>query len=125
MRAIFETFAPEGGHLRYQHSDSDMGHLMGLLDELGVNRVNLGPKIDVRDIRRMMPGAVIEGHMPPQLLRDGTEEEIAQRVASDFTKAGGDGALVVTTAGSISAGTSLDRIKFFMWCVDAFCRYDN
>lgn len=55
MEKLFKEFAPEPNHLRHQHSDSDMGHLMGILNDLGINSVNLGPNIHPLDIRKAMP----------------------------------------------------------------------
>lgn len=122
LKRVLEAMAP-GAALRYQHSDSAMGHLMPQQWELGIRRVNYGPEIDVADIRAAMPGAMIEGHMPPFLLRNGTAAEIEARVVSDFEKAGATGGLVVATAGSTAAGTGMGRMRFFMQVVQDRCRY--
>jgi len=90
---------------RYQHSDSAMGHLLEYQRDLGIRSVNYGPEVDVALIREIQPQAVINGHTPPFLLRDGSPDEIKARVLSDFQKAGGTGGLIVTTAGSLAAGT--------------------
>ena len=45
------------------------------------------------------------------------------RVRSDFEKAGATGGLVITTAGSLAAGTTIDRMRWLMWCVQEETRY--
>lgn len=112
-----------GGAMRYQHSDSAMGHLMDQQRELGINQVNYGPEVDVAEIRRALPGAMILGQMPPFLLRNGSAEQIRNRVIDDFAKAGAGGGLHVTTAGSLSAGTGVGRMRWMMQCVQEHCRY--
>jgi hypothetical protein len=63
--------------------------------------------------------------MPPLLLRNGSPEEIRQRVLNDFRKAGATGGLNVTTAGSLAAGTGVGRMRWLMWVVQNECRYRN
>lgn len=120
---LFKEFAPEPNHTRHQHSDSDMGHLMGILNDLGVNAVNLGPKIHPIDIRKAMPKAVIEGQMPPFTLRNGSFEEIIDLVRRDIDSVGGDGGLVECTAGSVAGGTPIENILVYMWAVEKYGRY--
>lgn len=120
---MFKEFAPLPGHERYQHSDSSMGHLMGILNDVGVNSVNFGPTIHPLDIRKAMPKALINGQMPPFLLRNGTHKEIIETVIRDIESVGRDGGLVETTAGSIAGGTSLENIKVLMWAVGTYGRY--
>ncbi len=122
LEAVLETFAP-GSAARYQHSDSNMEHLLDYQYALGIRSVNYGPEIDVRNIRLKMPGAMINGHMPPFLLRNASPGEIERRVISDFEKAGEGGGLTVTTAGSLAAGTGVGRMRWLMHCVQKHCRY--
>lgn len=124
LHEILEAFAP-GDAARYQHSDSNMEHLLDFQCELGIRSVNYGPGIDVRNIRLKMPGAMINGHMPPFLLRNASPGEIEQRIISDFEKAGDGGGLTVTTAGSLAAGTGVGRMRWLMHCVQKHCRYDS
>ena len=112
-----------GDARRYQHSDSAMGHLLDQQYELGIRDVNYGPSVDAGLIREKMPDAVIHGHTPPLLLRNGSPEEIRLRVISDFEKAGATGGLNVTTAGSLAAGTGVGRMRWLMWVVQNECRY--
>lgn len=112
------------GSWRYQHSDSAMGHLLDDQRELGITSVNYGPEVDAALIREKLPEAVINGHMPPFLLRNGSPDEIKARVISDFQKAGASGGLIVTTAGSLAAGTGVGRMRWYMQLVQENCRYN-
>ena len=123
LQHVLDALAP-GDAVRYQHSDSAMGHLLDYQTALGINEVNYGPKVDVAYIRDKMPGAWIRGQMPPFLLRNGSPEEIEARVAEDFRKAGATGGLELTTAGSLAAGTGVGRMRWFMQAMQKHCRYD-
>jgi uroporphyrinogen decarboxylase len=123
LEAVMDALAPDGAP-RYQHSDSNMEHLIEDQRALGIQTVNYGPEIDVLAIRRKMPDAMIQGHMPPFTLRNAGPEEIRRRVLEDFRKAGGGGLLTVATAGSLAAGTGVGRMRWFMRCVTE-CRYDE
>jgi uroporphyrinogen decarboxylase len=123
LRAVMDEFAPLPGSSRYQHSDSAMAHHLDAQRELGIAAVNYGPEIDPALIRARLPEAVIHGHMPPFLLRNGSPEEIRARVRSDFAKVGSGGRLVIATAGSIPAGTGLGRLRWLMQCVQEETRY--
>jgi uroporphyrinogen decarboxylase len=118
------ALAPDGAR-RHQHSDSAMGHLLDLQYELGIRSVNYGPEVDVALIREKMPDAMIHGQVPPLLLRNGSPQEIRQRVIYDFEHAGGGGGLNLTTAGSLAAGTGVGRMRWFMQVVQSDCRYDQ
>ena len=122
LARVLEAMAP-GDARRYQHSDSAMGHLLETQYELGIRHVNYGPTVDAALIREKMPDAYIHGQMPPFLLRNGSPEEIRERVISDFQKAGQTGGLLVTTAGSLAAGTGVGRMRWLMLCVQDNCRY--
>ena len=124
LEAVLNVMAPQGAR-RYQHSDSAMGHLLDAQRDLGINSVNYGPEVDAALIREKMPQAVINGHTPPLLLRNGSPEEIQARVISDFQKAGASGGLIVTTAGSLAAGTGVGRMRWYMKLVQEHCRYDG
>ncbi|MBN1872779.1 MAG: uroporphyrinogen III decarboxylase [Anaerolineae bacterium] len=130
LRRVMDVMAPldaTGGTarpvIRYQHSDSAMGHLLDMQYELGIRVVNYGPTLDAGLIREKMPDAYIQGQMPPMLLRNGSPEEIRQQVISDFEKAGRTGGLQIATAGSLAAGTGVGRMRWLMWVVQEHCRY--
>jgi uroporphyrinogen decarboxylase len=123
LERVLEAMAPADAR-RYQHSDSAMGHLLDYQYALGIRAVNYGPEVDAALIREKMPAAMILGHMPPFLLRNGSPDEIQARVREDFDKAGGTGGLLVTTAGSLAAGTGVGRMRWLMQVVQDDCRYD-
>ena len=124
MNRVMGAFAPDPEDYRFQHSDSAMGHLLPILSPLGFHAVNFGPTVPASEIRRAMQCAVIEGCVAPNTLRDKPLDAVVAEVKRDFAAVGADGGLVVTTCGSISAGTSLESIRGFMWAVQEFCRYD-
>ena len=123
LERVLAALAP-GAARRYQHSDSAMGHLLDYQYELGIREVNYGPTVDAGLIRAKMPDALIHGHLPPLLLRNGSPAAIRERIVADFVKAGQSGGLNVTTAGSLAAGTGVGRMRWFMWVVQEQCRYD-
>lgn len=124
MKRVFEAFAPEPEDYRYQHSDSEMRHLFPYLAKFDLKAVNFGPTIPVQVIREAMPQAEIHGQIAPMTLRNGRFDAIVAEVKRDFEGAGADGGLLITTAGSISAGTRLESIRQLMWAVQTHCRYD-
>jgi len=123
LEQVLAAMAPPGTR-RYQHSDSAMGHLLDQQRQLGINSVNYGPEVDAALIRQKMPEAIINGQTPPLLLRNGSPEQIKERVIADFQKAGATGGLIVTTAGSLAAGTGVGRMRWYMKLVQDHCRYD-
>ena len=124
LEKVLNALAPSDA-LRYQHSDSTMGHLLEMQYQLGIRSVNYGPEVDVALIREKMPEALINGHLPPFLLRNGGPEAVRERIVADFEKAGSGGGLNVTTAGSLAAGTGVGRMRWFMLVVQEHCRYDR
>lgn len=122
LEQVLNALAP-GDVDRFQHSDSAMYHLLDFQRQLGIRRVNYGPTVDIAHIRQAMPDAVIQGQTPPFLLRNGSPADIRQRVQQDFQKAGDPRKLVVTTAGSLAAGTGVGRIRWYMQCVQEVCRW--
>lgn len=123
LEKVLEAMAP-GNASRYQHSDSAMGHLLDFQSALGIRRVNYGPEVNAALIREKMPAAMIDGHVPPFLLRNGSPDEIRARILDDFEKAGQTGGLTITTAGSLAAGTGVGRMRWMMQVVQDRCRYD-
>ena len=123
LEKLLDAMAP-GDAYRFQHSDSAMGHLLDDQRELGIMHVNYGPTIDVALIREKMPKALIDGHMPPFLLRNGSPEEIKTRLIDDFNKAGQTGGMNIATSGSLAAGTGAGRMRWFMKLTQDHCRYD-
>lgn len=123
LRQVFETFAPGPQDTRYQHSDSAMGHIMPLLNEVGLNGANFGPEIPVQDIRRDIPKAVIHGQLRPWTFARGTDDEVAAEVRRDIAAVGADGGLVIATAGSINPGSLLSGLRAAMHVIQTEGRY--
>ena len=123
VRQIMDEFAPDPADHRFHHSDSAMGHLLPLMSALGYHGVNLGPTVSCSLIRRRLPRAVIHGCVAPNTLRDRGLDGVVEEVKRDFAAVGANGGLVVTTCGSVSAGTTLESIRGFMWAVQEHCRY--
>jgi hypothetical protein len=124
LEKILDAIAP--GHApRYQHYDSALGHLLDVQYALCIRKVNYGPQVDVALIRKKMPKAMIEGRIPPFLLRNGTPKEIRDRIHEDFQKADQNGGLKVTTARSLPAGTSVGRMCWMMKVVQDFAVMTN
>jgi uroporphyrinogen decarboxylase len=124
LERVLDALAPPPS-TRYQHSDSAMAHLIDMQYAVGIRAVNYGPEIDVALIRHRMPEALILGHVPPFLLRNGSPEAIEQRAVDDFHKAGATGRLEVTTAGSLASGTGVGRMRWLMHAVQRHTRYDR
>jgi uroporphyrinogen-III decarboxylase len=124
LEQVLNALAPAPAS-RYQHSDSAMGHHLDAQRSLGISSVNYGPTVDVNLIRQKMPDAVIEGHIPPFLLRNESPEAIRAKVISDFQAVGQEGRLVITTSGSLAAGTGVGRMRWLMQTVQEHCRYDS
>lgn len=122
LQRVMDAMAPPPA-IRYQHSDSAMGHILDMQYELGIRVVNYGPTVDAGLIREKMPDAYIHGQLPPMLLRNGSPEEIKARVIYDFEKAGQNGGLMIATAGSLAAGTGVGRMRYLMQVVQEYCRY--
>ncbi len=123
LARVLDAFAPPPAR-RYQHSDSAMGHHLDAQHALGINAVNYGPEVDIALIREKMPDAVIEGHIPPFMLRNGSPDTIRAKVMADFQTAGEQGRLVIATAGSLAAGTGVGRMRWLMAVVRDHCRYN-
>ncbi len=125
LKQVFETFAPGPHDSRYQHSDSAMGHLMPLLNEVGLNGANFGPTILAAEIRAAIPKAVIHGQLAPWTFARGTDDEVAWEVRRDIQAVGADGGLVIATAGSINAGSRLSGLRAIMSVIQNEGRYDG
>ncbi len=123
LERVLEAMAP-GDAVRYQHSDSAMGHLIPQQRALGINEVNYGPTVDAGLIREQMPDVWIRGQVPPFLVRNGSPDAIQAHIVDDYRKAGASGGLEITTAGSLAAGTGVGRMRWFLQCVQQTCRYD-
>jgi uroporphyrinogen decarboxylase len=123
LEAIFERYAPRPTDQRFQHSDSDMGHLLPILGRLNFTGVNFGPNIRVRHIREYMPKAVINGTLAPFTLSRDHHEGIVREAMRDFDEAREDKGLVFATAGSINNGSRLTGMRLIMSAIQHFGQY--
>lgn len=112
-KMYYDQFAPGPTDTRYYHADSRMTPHLSALGELRVTGVNLGPLDDIEEIRRRLPQTVIHGQVPPMLTINGTPDDVYAACCSDIRRAGGDGGMVLTTAGGLCAG-SWDHLRAFM-----------
>ena len=124
-RAWYDHFSRPGVERRSLHSDSENTHMLGILNELELSDVNLGPTVDPSVIRQKMPKAVIHGQMPPFLLREGTVEQVLAKAKLDIVKVAGDGGLVLDSAGSINDGTPHENVRAMMRAAELYGRYQD
>lgn len=125
LKAIFGRYAPRPGDTRFQHSDSDMGHLLPILGRLKLTGVNFGPKVWVEQIRPHLPGAVIEGVLAPFTFSRDDRAGIVNEFLRDFDQARGGKGLKFATAGSINNGSKLAGMRLIMSAIQHFGRYDR
>lgn len=125
LKRVFEETAPLPHHIRYQHSDSAMGHLMPLLADFNLTGCNFGPTITVQEIRRLMPNTRIDGQMAPFTFMRNDEDAIIAEVKRDCEAAKENDlrGLNFTTAGSINNGSSLKSMRVVMAAIQNFGRY--
>jgi uroporphyrinogen decarboxylase len=122
LRAVFAEFAPGPDDRRYQHSDSDMGHLLEPLSRAGLNVVNFGPKVRFERIRRHLPRAVVHGTLAPFTFMRNDEAAIIAEVRRDMAEARLTLGLVVDTAGSVNDGSRLSSLRVVMGTIQAYGR---
>ena len=122
VQAIFAEFAPQSNDWRYQHSDSDMRHLLATLARANLNAVNFGPKVRFAQIRRHLPRAVVHGTLAPFTFMRNDEEAIIAEVRRDMEEARVTRGLVIETAGSINDGSLLTSMRTVMWTIQTYGR---
>lgn len=122
LQAIFAEFAPGPNDRRYQHSDSDMGHLLEALVRANLNAVNFGPKVRFAQIRRQMSRAVVYGTLAPFTFMRNDEDAIMAEVRRDMLEARPTRGLVIDTAGSINDGSLLSSMRTVMWTIQTYGR---
>jgi len=125
LKAVFERYSPAPHDRRFQHSDSDMGHLLPILGRLNLTGTNFGPRVMVDEIRRHMPTAVIHGQLAPFTFSRNEEENIVREFLRDFEMAREKRGLVFATAGSINNGSRLTGMRLIMSAIQHFGRYDR
>jgi len=121
---VFGYYAPDPGDWRYQHSDSDMAHLLPLMKELDFKGTNFGPTLTVSEIREYCPNAVIEGQLAPFTYSRNEEANMVAEFLRDYEQAREKRGLNFTTAGSINNGSRLTGMRLLMAAIQRYGRYD-
>lgn len=124
LKAVFDELSPDEGDIRYQHSDSNMEHLLPVLGKLNLNGVNFGPTVMIDRIRHYLPKARIEGQLAPFTFMRNDAEAITNEVKRDcmLAKQCGRG-VCLTTAGSINNGSLLTSMYTVMCAIDRYGQY--
>jgi len=125
LKGIFDTYSPDPGDMRGQHSDSAMGHLLPLLGALGLTTVNFGPTLQVAEIRTHLPRAVINGQLAPFTFSRNHELHTVAELLRDFEQGRARRGLVFATAGSINNGSLLTGMRLIMAAIQRCARYDT
>ena len=123
LEAVFARYSPAPGDSRYQHSDSDMGHLLPALGRLDLTGVNFGPNVMPADIRRHLPRAVIHGQLAPFTFSRNEEANMVAEFLRDVGMVRPGKGLVFTTAGSINNGSRLAGMRLLMAAIQEHGRY--
>lgn len=125
VRAVFDRYAPSRGDRRFQHSDSDMGHLLPILKTLGLTGVNLGPNLTIRRIRAHLPDTVIHGQLAPfTFSRNETVRMVAETIR-DYEQARAERGVVFETAGSVNPGSRLSGLRLIMEVIREHCVFER
>jgi len=123
LKRIFDYWSPNPGDKRYQHSDSDMAHLLPILGKLDLTGCNFGPKVLVNEIRKYMPYTRIDGCISPLTFMRNDTEQIIKEAKRDCEMAKETRGLNLTTAGSINYGSLLSSMRTVMYVIQNFGRY--
>ena len=125
LKRVFDYWSPDENDMRYQHSDSDMEHLLPILGKLKFNGVNFGPKVMFDEIRKYLPKARIDGCIAPFTFMRNEREKIYAEATRDCKMAieSGTRGLNLATAGSVNPGSSLASLKLIMQIIQNFGRY--
>ena len=120
---MFGTYAPDPADRRYQHSDSDMAHLLPQLGSLDLKGTNFGPTLSVAEIREHCPNAVIDGQLAPFTYSRNEEANMVAEFLRDFDQARAARGLHFSTAGSINNGSRLSGMRLLMAAIQRYGRY--
>ena len=123
LKGVFDVYSPAPGHSRYQHSDSDMAHLLPILGRLGLTGVNFGPSLSLSQIRTYLPKAEIHGQLAPFTFSRNEEVQIVAETLRDFEMSRAGRGVVFCTAGSINNGSRLSGMRLIMAAIQRYCRY--
>jgi len=124
-REVFGKYASPSSReaVRYQHSDSAMGHLLPLLSEFDLTGTNFGPTLSVSEIRKYCPHAKINGQLAPFTYSRNEEQNMVAEFLRDFEQAKEKRGLNFATAGSINNGSRLTGMRLLMATIQRYGRY--
>jgi uroporphyrinogen decarboxylase len=125
VSAIWAVCSPGPTDSRYQHSDSDMAHLVPILARQNMTAVNFGPNVLIDHIREHMPTTVIQGVLAPFTYSRNDEVGIVAEFLRDFEMARERRGVVFATAGSINNGSRLTGMRLIMSAIQRYGRYDG
>ena len=123
LKAVFDRWCPDPDDYRYQHSDSDMAHLLPILGRLNLTGCNFGPNVLVDEIRKYMPRTRIDGCLAPFTFMNNDIEAIIKEVRRDCEMARETRGLNLSTAGSINNGSLLTSMRAVMYAIHNYGRY--
>jgi len=125
VKGIWDVYSPDPKDRRYQHSDSDMGHIMPVLGRCNLTGVNFGPRVRTDEIRKYMPNAVISGQLAPFTYSRNEEVNIVAEFLRDHEMTCEKRGLVFSTAGSINNGSRLTGMRLIMAAIQEYGRFDQ
>lgn len=114
LKRVFERFSPDPGDRRFQHSDSDMAHILPYLGALRLTAVNFGPNVLVPEIRKYLPRACIHGCIAPFTFMRNDPEALVRETLRDIEDGFAYGGVDISTAGSINNGSLLSSMRLMM-----------
>ncbi len=123
LKGIFDRYSPNPEDRRYQHSDSEMAHLLPVLSKVDLTGTNFGPQLTVTEIRQYLPRAEIGGQLAPFTFSRNEEVNIVAEFIRDYEMAGEKKGLLFTTAGSINNGSRLSGMRLIMAAIQRYGRY--
>ena len=123
LKGVFDTYSPDPKDSRFQHSDSDMGHLLPAFAKVGLNGTNFGPNVMIDEIRAHLPDAVIQGQLAPFTFSRDEEANMVAETIRDFEYSRERKGVVFATAGSINDGSRLTGLRLIMAAIQRHCRY--
>ncbi|MFW6303289.1 MAG: hypothetical protein ACOC2L_01590 [Candidatus Sumerlaeota bacterium] len=124
LQGMFDYCAPDPEDWRFQHSDSDMAHLLPILSRFHLQRVNFGPTLTCKEIREAMPNTVISGQLAPFTYMRNEHENIVLEFLRDHEMTKATRGLHWATAGSVSNGTKLTSMRLAMAAIQRYGRYE-
>jgi len=125
LEHVFEKVCPNKEDFRYQHSDSEMSHLLPILARLNFTAVNFGPTVLADQIRKYMPKSRIDGCLSPMTFLSNNDNKIIAEVKRDceMSKNLNFRGLCIDTAGSINFGTMLTSMLAVMYAIQEYGQF--